>query len=58
MAYEEAMGYGAKVVLGDRPVHVSYLTSLFYMFHLWKCLVLFFWIHDSHENSRIFIWNV
>lgn len=28
MAYEEAMKYGAKVILGDRPVQVSYFSSV------------------------------
>ncbi|KAM0943860.1 putative TraB/PrgY/GumN family protein [Dioscorea sansibarensis] len=27
VAYEEAMGYGAKVVLGDRPVHITLRRS-------------------------------
>lgn len=36
MAFEEAMKYGGKVILGDRPVQVSYLadccTELFWFF--------------------------
>lgn len=27
MAYEEAMKYGGKVILGDRPVQVRYFHS-------------------------------
>jgi pheromone shutdown protein TraB len=32
IAYEEAMSYGARVILGDRPVQVHFLFSPSFFF--------------------------
>jgi pheromone shutdown protein TraB len=48
VAFEEAMSYGGKVILGDRPVQVSNLAMEFGC-HLWnkhnQLLIWFFFVH-------------